>query len=152
MLTNAIVQPKYLPMQAAPALDPELEEFAERRRIALLESDAPLRAVIVRALLRVGCVVTFKRRCAQIIAALRMDELQGVVLALPIDESQAELLIEANIHHVPIVVLMNAPPLPQLARRAPNLRFLQKPFDMRELFTQLHLPHEAKIIRRDKCL
>jgi len=44
-------------------------------------------------------------------------------------------------------VLTDAPPAPHMVKQIPRLRFLQKPFDMRELICCLRLPPRAVIVR-----
>ena len=146
MLTKSSPQPMYLPLAETPAPVERDDGFLERRRIALLECDTALRAVMVRALLRIGCIVTFKHHHEQVTTALQSGELGGVVLALPMDEAQLATLLEANVQRIPIVVLTDTSPPLHLAQRDPSLHFLQKPFDMRELLTLLNLPHKATII------
>jgi len=133
----------------APPSPASEERFAERRRIVLLENDRALCNVITRSLLRLGCVVTFKRSYDQVLCALREANVHGVVMALELDGAQLAALTAANSGQVPIVVLTHAPPAPHQADLYPSLRLLQKPFDMRELFTLLNLPQQAKIVRAE---
>ncbi len=123
------------------------ERFAERRRIALMEPDAALRSVLVRTLLRLGCIVSFKRSPEQVIETLQEGPIDGTVVALDADTPWAAHMHAANLHQVPIVILSDAPPDPHLTKQLPSVRFLQKPFDMRDLLVHLHLPEKARIIR-----
>ncbi len=136
-------------LQMTPMVDPELEhhdDFTNRARIALLEPDPTLRAVIVRSLLRMGCVVTFKRTLAQVSECLRAGTVHGALVAWELNAEEMTALNDANVNRVPVVVLTEtAPPPPGTAARDP-LRFLQKPFDMRELFTQLNLTQAPKVL------
>jgi DNA-binding NtrC family response regulator len=122
------------------------ERFAERSRIALMESDRALRAVMVRSLLRVGCVVSFKCNQAEVVEALQAGVLHGVVMAAELDFHDMAALDAANVQHVPIVVLTHAPPALHAFNSHSSLRFLQKPFDMRDLFVHLNLSQSAKIV------
>lgn len=125
------------------------ERFAERRRIALMEPDTALRNVLVRTLLRLGCIVSIKRSPEQVMEALQDGLTDGVVVALEADLPWAERLHAANARQVPVVILCDSSPDPYLTNQWPSLSFLQKPFDMRELLVHLHLPEKAKIIRAE---
>jgi hypothetical protein len=120
--------------------------FAERRRIAVLEHDRALRPVVIRTLLRLGCVVSAKHEFAQVTEALQAGPIDGAVVALGGDGTCLPALQSANASAVPIVVLLDQPVEPHLQARYPALRFLQKPFDMRELLAQLGLPEKATIL------
>ena len=123
------------------------DQFAERRRIILMESDSTLRAVLIRNLLRLGCVVSAKRSREQIIEALETEPIDGAIIALEADASVAAALCDANYHQASIVLLTNFPIEPRLREQFSSLLFLQKPFDMRELLVFLHLPQKALIVR-----
>jgi len=120
--------------------------FAERRRIAVLENDHALRPVVIRTLLRLGCVVSAKHELAQVTEALQVGPIDGAVVALGGDGACLAALQSANACLVPVVVLLDQPAEPHLKVRYPALRFLQKPFDMRELLAQLGLPEKATIL------
>ena len=123
------------------------EQFAERRRIALMEPDPKLRAVLIRTLLRLGCVVSAKRSQAQMIEAIQTGPLDGAIVALEADAMLADSLCAANNHRAAIVVLTSVPVEPHLVEQFSSICFLQKPFDMRELLAQLRLPLKALIVR-----
>ena len=146
MSTNLVGKMKPLAQaESTPHADGEAR-FAERRRILLLEPDAALRAVLVRSLLRLGCIVRAKRHPQQVIDALPNEFIDGAVIALDEAMSWAPQLAVANLRQVPVVVLSYAPPEPYLVKQLPSLCFLQKPFDMRDLLAQLHLPERAKLV------
>jgi DNA-binding response OmpR family regulator len=127
---------------------PEAEErFATRRRIALLEEDPALRPVVIRTLLRLGCVVSAKRCIAQVIETLRTGPVDGAVVALEGELSLLDALAAANHGAVPVVVLTDGLPEPHMLERYRSIRFLQKPFDMRELLASLQLPQKAVVVR-----
>jgi len=130
---------------AAP--DDAEERFAERRRIALLEGDTALRPVLIGTLLRLGCVVSVKHHITQVIETLQCGPVDGAVVALEGDLSLLEALAAANHGAVPVVVLSDVLPEPHMVKQFPSIRFLQKPFDMRELLNLLHLPQKAVIVR-----
>jgi DNA-binding response OmpR family regulator len=144
MSANPNIRPVVFSARAAEA-QPE-ERFAERRRIAMLEPDAALRRVLIPMLLRLGCVVSPKRDLAQMIEALQSGPLDGAIVALGPDISWVAALSAANQHYVPVVLLMNFPVDPLSARQFPDIHFLQKPFDARELLTRLNLPEKATIL------
>jgi DNA-binding response OmpR family regulator len=123
------------------------ERFAERRRIALLERDTALRSVVIRNLLRLGCVVSAKRDVAQVIEALESGLADGAVVALERDNPLLETLAAAVRGPAPVIVLCDVLPEPHMVKRFAGLRFLQKPFDMRELICCLRLPPHAVIVR-----
>ena len=122
------------------------DRFAERRRIAVMEHDHALRAVVIRSLLRLGCVVSAKRTMEQIIMALQTGPIDGAIICLEADDTLSATLQAANHHQVPIVVLTDRPVEPHSTEQFDTIRFLQKPFDMRELLVHLHLPQKATII------
>ena len=133
--------------QAENMLPAEREpRFAERRRIAVLEHDRALRPVVIRTLLRLGCVVSAKHELAQLTEALQAGPIDGAIVALAGDGAYLPALQCANVSAVPVVVLLDGPIEPRLKARYPALRFLQKPFDMRELLAQLGLPEKATIL------
>jgi DNA-binding response OmpR family regulator len=147
--THLVSQPQPLDYAAShPAAGGE-ERFAERRRILLLEPDAALRAVLVRSLLRLGCIVRAKRHPQQVVDALPDEAIDGAVVALDEVMSWAPQLAAANPRQAPVVVLSYVPPDPYLIEQLPSLCFLQKPFDMRDLLAQLHLPEKAKLVRTE---
>jgi DNA-binding response OmpR family regulator len=127
---------------------PEAEDrFAVRRRIALLEKDPALRPVVIRTLLRLGCVVSAKHCIAQVIETLRTGPVDGAVVAF---EGELSLLYElavANRSAVPVVVLTDGLPEPHMVEQFRSIHFLQKPFDMRELLASLQLPQKAVVVR-----
>jgi DNA-binding response OmpR family regulator len=132
---------------SAPAAAEQPEErFAERRRIALLEPDAALRRVLIPLLLRLGCVVSVKRELAQVIEALQTGPLDAAIVALEPDNVQLEALRAANRQQVPIVLLMDVPVGPLTASQFPDIHFLEKPFDARELLAGLNLPEKPTIL------
>jgi DNA-binding response OmpR family regulator len=122
------------------------EQFAERRRISLLESDTALRPVLIGILLRLGCVVSARRELAQVIEALQTGPLDGAIVALEPDHARLAALCTANQHNVPIVVLMDSAVDPLTASQFPGIHFLQKPFDVRQLLAKLNLPEKATIL------
>jgi DNA-binding response OmpR family regulator len=126
---------------------PSEEQFGERRRITLLEPDPALRAVVIRSLLRLGCVVSTKRSREQVIDALETGPIDGAIIALEADASLAAALHTANHLRAPIVVLTNFPAEPRMMESFSSILFLQKPFDMRELLAHLRLPQKAFIVR-----
>ena len=123
------------------------EQFADRRRIALMESDNTLRAVMIRNLLRLGCVVSCKHSQQQMLEALETGPIDGAIIALEANASLAQALDAANNQRASIVVLTNFPIEPRLREQFSSIHFLQKPFDMRELLVFLHLPQKALIVR-----
>jgi DNA-binding response OmpR family regulator len=133
-------------------LDTQLEaeeRFAVRRRIALLEDDPALRPVVIRTLLRLGCVVSAKHCIAQVIETLRTGPVDGVVVALEGELSLLYELAAANDGAVPVVVLTDELPEPHMVEQFRSIRFLKKPFDMRELLASLQLPQKALVVRQD---
>lgn len=118
--------------------------FAERRRIALMEPEAALRSVLVRTLLRLGCIISLTRNPQQLIELLQDGMLDGAVVALEADSLWAARLHAVNSRRVPIVILGDSPPGPYVTKQLSSLYFLQKPFDTRELLEHLHLPEKAK--------
>jgi DNA-binding response OmpR family regulator len=140
----------YLPMKLADetetASPPDGEQrFAVRWRIVLMETDGSLRAVLVRTLLRLGCIVSLTRRLEPVLEALRDGGMDGAIVALDAGAHAAALLQAANRRQVPLVVLTVAPPGPDLLKRYPAIRFLRKPFDTRELLAGLNLPEQATL-------
>ena len=117
------------------------DDFARRWRIALLEDDRALRAVIVVSLLRVGCIIRFAHAVEPVCAELRDGMLQGAIIAGELSAPQLAALRAANAQRAPIIVLTNAPCGPGCSDAETSLRFLPKPFDMRELFALLDLDH-----------
>jgi DNA-binding response OmpR family regulator len=139
-----------LPLQVAgdgakSAPDEGEARFAERRRIVLMEPEGPLRAVLVRTLLRLGCIVSLTRGLDQVLEALRESEPDGALVALEADARTAALLQAANRRQIPIVVMCFASPEPHLLKRFAAMHFLVKPFDTRELLAHLRLPEKAII-------
>lgn len=124
------------------------EEFSTRRRILVLEPDPALRRVLAGALLRLGCVVSFKSSLAAVLESLSPD-VDGVIAALDADLSPAARLRAAAPPGTRLAVLSHAPPDPKLARSLPAVAFLQKPFDLRDLLAALNVPERAQIIKRD---
>jgi DNA-binding response OmpR family regulator len=122
------------------------ERFAERRRIALLEHDPALRPVIIRTLLRLGCVVSTKPDLAHVLETLHSGPVDGVVLALAADAASFAALQAANCRQVPVVILTDEPVEPYLQQLFPSIHVLQKPFDARELLRRLQLPEKATIL------
>lgn len=122
------------------------ECFAERRHIVLMESDASLRPVIVRTLLRLGCVVRFKHSLADVVESMGEGWPDGAVVALDANAELATCLQAANGRQMPVIVLMQTAPDPLWGRQFPGVRFLEKPFDMRELCALLKLPLQAPIV------
>jgi DNA-binding response OmpR family regulator len=122
------------------------DRFAERRRIALLEYDPALRPVIIRTLLRLGCVVSAKRDLAQVLETLQTGPVDGVVLALAADAASLAALQAANCGQVPVVILTDEPVEPYLQQLFPAIHVLQKPFDARALLSDLGLPEKATIL------
>jgi len=123
------------------------ERFAERPRIVLMEPDNTLRAVMIRNLLRLGCVVSCKHSREQVLEALETGPIDGAIIALEADASLVAALDAANSKRTSIVVLTNFPIEPRLTAQFSSIHFLQKPFDMRELLSHLSLPQKALIIR-----
>ncbi len=131
----------------APLTEPEAgERFAERRRIALLEPDPDLRPVLIRTLLRLGCVVSAKRELAQIIETLQTGPVDGAIVALCAQSDCVAALQASNARQATIVVLTDDAVEPHLRRLFPAIHFLQKPFDMRDLLASLGLPEKATIL------
>lgn len=122
------------------------ERFAERRRIALLEYDPALRPVIIRTLLRLGCVVSTKRDLAHVVETLQTGPVDGVVLALAADAASFAALQAANACQVPVVILTDEPVEPYLQQLFPAIHVLQKPFDARDLLRWLRLPEKPTIL------
>ncbi len=146
-----------LPLQIAddgsePAPDEGGARFAERRRIVLLEPEVPLRAVLVRTLLRLGCIVSLTRGLDQVLEALRESEPDGALVALEADARTAALLEAANRRQIPIVVMCFASPEPHLLKRFAPIHFLVKPFDTGDLLAHLRLPEKAILNRDGKCV
>ena len=142
-----------LPMQIADKPEAQSpfdseQRFAERHRIVLLEPDDLLRGVLVRTLLRLGCIVNLSRGLDQVLTLLREGGMDGAVVALDAEAHAAALLQDANGRNVPIVVLTYAAPAPDLRKRFATICFLRKPFDTRELLASLRLPEKA-ILRGD---
>jgi DNA-binding response OmpR family regulator len=136
-----------LPSDALKAPTAGDERFAERRRIALLEYDPALRPVIIRTLLRLGCVVSAKRDLAHVLETLQTGPVDGVVLALAAaDAASFAALQAANCQRVPVVVLTDEPVEPYLQQLFPSIHVLQKPFDARALLSDLGLPEKATIL------
>jgi DNA-binding response OmpR family regulator len=133
---------------ASPGADGQQSEecFAERRHIVLMESDESLRPVIVRTLLRLGCVVRFKHSLADVVETMREGWPDGAVVALDPDAELAARLQAANRRQAPLVVLIQTAPDPLWSRQMPGVRFLEKPFDVRELCALLKLPLRAPIV------
>ena len=135
-----------LPSDALTAPAAGDERFAERRRIALLEYDPALRPVIIRTLLRLGCVVSTKRDLAHVLETLQTGPVDGVVLALAADAASFAALQAANCRQVPVVLLTDEPVEPYLQQLFPSIHVLQKPFDARALLGDLGLPEKATIL------
>ena len=135
-----------LPSDALTAPAASDERFAERRRIALLETDPALRPVIIRTLLRLGCVVSTKRDLPHVLKTLQTGPVDGVVLAHAADAASFAALQAANCRQVPVVVLTDEPVEPYLQQLFPTIHVLQKPFDARALLSDLGLPEKATIL------
>ena len=121
------------------------ERFAARKRMVLLEPDPALRAVLVRSLLALGCVVSAKHETQQVIEALRCGPLDGAVIAFVSDTALAALQ-SANVRGVPLVVLTESAVEPRWLEKFPAIRFVRKPFDTRQLLTALELPQKAILV------
>ncbi|MBI3733977.1 MAG: hypothetical protein HY259_11060 [Chloroflexi bacterium] len=135
-----------VPLAHLPPAEGE-ERFAERRRIVLMEPDPALRSVLVRTLCRLGCIVSLKREPERVVESLGDSLTDGVVVALDADLRWAASLQSANRRQVPVVVLTYALPAPGEAQKLATVHFLRKPFDVGELFTHLHLPDKAQMVR-----
>jgi CheY-like chemotaxis protein len=130
---------------AAPAAGEE--RFAERRRIALLEPDSALRSTLVRLLLRLGVIVSFKHHPQNLVESVSEGNLDGAIVALEYNSPWIVAIQNANAQRqIPIVVLTNAPPGPRAVEVVVGVRFLDKPFDARELCELLGLPSKARIV------
>ncbi|MBI5876444.1 MAG: hypothetical protein HZB53_02235 [Chloroflexi bacterium] len=125
------------------------EEFAARPRLLLMEPDPALRRVLASALLRLGCVLNFKRDLESLKATIATGDYSGAIVALDTDLAPVIQLSSAAPPGFRLAIVAHAPPDPVLARRLPDVRFLQKPFDLRELLVILNLPARAEIIKRD---
>ncbi len=125
-------------------IDFEDLRFADRARIALFERDPALRPVIIRSLLRLGCVVSAKRDLGRLQTALQEGLLHGAVADLEFDVLSLEALDDANRSHVPLAVLTDIQVEPYLRAQFPTLSFIQKPFDIRVLFDALKLPRKPR--------
>ena len=100
-----------------------------------MEPDAALRSVLVRTLLRRGFVVSLQHGPEQVIAALQEGGCQGVIVALDPDSAW---LSRIDTHRgecdVPIVALTYTAPGPGDVEKLPGICFLQKPFDVADLY------------------
>src|SRR6476620_11216024 len=126
MRMNAEVQTRWTENRlASPESDGQQREecFAERRHIVLMESDASLRPVIVRTLLRLGCVVRFKHSLADVVETMQEGWPDGAVVALDADAEMAACLQAANRRQMPVVVLIQTAPDPLWGRQMPGVRF-----------------------------
>ena len=116
------------------------ERSGRRRCVLLMEPDASLRSVLVRTLLRRGFVVSLQHEPEQVIAALQEGGCHGVIVALEPDSTWLSRLdTHSGESHVPIVALTYAAPGPSDAERLPGICFLQKPFDVADLYGLLNL-------------
>ena len=127
----------------------EREEFATRPRLLLLEPDPALRRVLASTLLRLGCVLNFKRDLESLITTLAGGEYSGAIVALDTDLAPAIRLGASAPPGARLAILANTPPDPLLIRQLPSACFLQKPFDLRELLVALNLPDKAQIVTRE---
>jgi DNA-binding response OmpR family regulator len=145
--TNLVSKPRPSEYAESTPHAVEDERFAERRRIALMEPDSALRSTLVRFLLRLGVVVTFKHAPPKVIEAMNDGNLDGAIVALESDSPWIAEIRQANMmRQIPIVILTNASPGPHEVEVTGGVRFLVKPFDVRELCELLRLPPKARII------
>jgi CheY-like chemotaxis protein len=129
-----------------PIPDEAFEYFKSRRRIVLHEPYPALRSVIARSLIRLGCVVTFKRSHDEVCALLQdADYLYGAITSVDGDPTtavhQIEHLRAANRHQIPLILLTNWPvgPDQRAEWRHAGMTALSKPFDMRDLLVSLNM-------------
>ena len=154
--TNLVSKPKPAEYaESIPNADTE-ERFAERRRIALMEPDAALRSTLVRFLLRLGCVVTFKHIPPKVIESLHEGTLDGAIVALESGSPWIAEIQHANTERqIPIVILMNTSLGPREMEEIAGVRFLVKPFDVRDLSELLGLPqsedHSCRLANKAKA-